>query len=295
MLNVALNRFVCLLFLSYLICPLWAMGGEILQQTAEATDPTEPGPLVHAHAHNDYNHENPLFDALRDGFCSVEADVFLIDGNLLVGHSLWELNGERTLESLYLDPLLDRVRQNGGHVFSDGSAFSLLVDIKSDGEETYIALDNLLAKYEEMLTSVMKGNVQKNAVTVIISGNRAWERIALDPTRYAGVDGRLSDLTSNRPNHLMPLISDQWSLAFEWNGQGPMPDAERAELRRIVQDAHKYGRRVRFWATPDQPSPERTAVWSELLAAGVDQIGTDDLGGLKTFLLSQTGATRDAQ
>ena len=295
MLHVAPNRFVFLLLLSLLIGPLWAVDEGVLDQTAEVTDPTEARPLIHAHAHNDYNHERPLFDALRNGFCSVEADVFLIDGDLLVGHSLAELNGERTLESLYLDPLLDRVRENGGHVFSDGSDFTLLVDIKSDGDETYVVLDKMLAKYEEMLTRVKEGKVQKHAVTVIISGNRAWERIALDPTRYAGVDGRLSDLTSNRPDHLMPLISDQWNLAFEWNGQGPMPDAEQAELRRIVHEARTHGRRVRFWATPDQPSPERTAVWSELLAAGVDHIGTDDLNGLSAFLLSQMGATRDAR
>ena len=34
-------------------------------------------PLPNAHAHNDYEHKRPLFDALDHGFCSVEADVFL--------------------------------------------------------------------------------------------------------------------------------------------------------------------------------------------------------------------------
>src|SRR5438128_1656766 len=33
----------------------------------------EPTPLLHAHAHNDYEHTHPLFDALEQGFCSVEA------------------------------------------------------------------------------------------------------------------------------------------------------------------------------------------------------------------------------
>jgi len=282
---------VAMLFLSLLIGPLWAMDGEVLRETAEATGPTETTPLMQAHAHNDYNHEVPLFDALGNGFCSVEADVFLIDGKLLVGHSHDELKAERTLESLYLNPLLDRVRQNGGHVFPDGPTFTLLVDVKSDGEETYIVLDTVLGMYEDMLTSVTVGKVERKPVTVIISGNRAWERIASDPTRYAGVDGRLTDLGSDRSTHLMPLISDHWGQAFKWDGRGPMPDSERAELRRIVQDAHNHGQRVRFWATPDQPSPERTAVWSELLAADVDLIGTDDLGGLRKFLLSQMEVT----
>ncbi len=90
----------------------------------------------------------------------------------------------------------------------------------------------------------------------------------------------------------MPLVSDNLGFSFEWSGQGPMPDTERAELRRMVQNAHDKGRRIRFWATPDQPSSERTALWRELLAAGVDLISTDDLDGLTTFLLdseTQTG------
>lgn len=33
-------------------------------------------PLERAHAHNDYEHDRPLFDALDSGFKSVEADVF---------------------------------------------------------------------------------------------------------------------------------------------------------------------------------------------------------------------------
>src|SRR5512135_1483640 len=49
--------------------------------------PAQPTPLVHAHAHNDYQHERPLLDALDRGFCSVEADVHLVNGELLVAHA----------------------------------------------------------------------------------------------------------------------------------------------------------------------------------------------------------------
>jgi hypothetical protein len=43
-------------------------------------------PLARAHAHNDFQHERPLFDALAHGFTSVEADVWLVNGELLIGH-----------------------------------------------------------------------------------------------------------------------------------------------------------------------------------------------------------------
>ncbi|MDT8302829.1 MAG: hypothetical protein RQ760_15205, partial [Sedimentisphaerales bacterium] len=53
----------------------------------------------------------------------------------------------------------------------------------------------------------------------------------------------------------------------------------------IIQTAHKKGRIVRFWATPDNPSPERQNLWCILLENGVDLLNTDDLPGLQKFLL----------
>src|SRR4051794_35634110 len=81
---------------------------------AGAADPPAPTPLKNAHAHNDYEHPRPLFDALDQGFTSVEADIFLVNGQLLVGHTAVDLKPGRTLEALYLDPLRARVRANGG-------------------------------------------------------------------------------------------------------------------------------------------------------------------------------------
>src|SRR5438128_9965118 len=91
-------------------------------------------PLKQAHAHNDYEHKRPLFDALDNGFCSVEADVFLEAGALLVGHARADLRPGRTLEKLYLDPLRERVKANAGRVYKNGPAIWLLVDVKSEAK-----------------------------------------------------------------------------------------------------------------------------------------------------------------
>ena len=64
-----------------------------------------------------------------------------------------------------------------------------------------------------------------------------------------------------------------------------MPDAEREKLHSIVATAHADAQRVRFYATPDQPGPERDAIWKELMAARAD-LNTDDLAGLRSFLLT---------
>ncbi|MHC4705195.1 MAG: hypothetical protein ACYTFQ_31985, partial [Planctomycetota bacterium] len=65
-------------------------------------------PLPQAHAHNDYRHDRPLYDALAHGFTGVEADIFLVDGDLYVAHDRHEITPERTLRRLYLDPLRER-------------------------------------------------------------------------------------------------------------------------------------------------------------------------------------------
>ena len=59
-------------------------------------------PLMQAHAHNDYHHKRPLLEALDHGFCSVEVDIFLVGGSLLVGHDRGELKPGKTLQSLTL-------------------------------------------------------------------------------------------------------------------------------------------------------------------------------------------------
>ena len=176
-----------------------------------------------AHAHNDYLHRRPLLDALENGFCSVEADIFLVDGKLLVAHTRSELSPERTLRSLYLDPLRTRVKRRGGSVHGDGERFTLLIDIKSDAESTYRVLDQLLSEYSDVFTHVIDGNVKIGAVTAIVSGNRAVNLVAADETRYVGIDGRLSDLDSEAPAHLLPMISDHWGRNFRWRGEGEMP------------------------------------------------------------------------
>ena len=239
-----------------------------------------PRALERAHAHNDYEHERPLLDALAHGFCGVEADIYLVDGQLLVAHDRKDLKAERTLQALYLDPLRARVTANKGQVHGGKKTdFTLLIDIKSEGESTYRVLSKVLAGYRDILTESHGGKVTRRAVTVVISGNRAKDLIAADNPRLAGIDGRLGDLDSKLDKNLLPLISDRWGSHFKWRGEGEMPAAEREKLREIVSKAHAAGRRVRFWATP-----EKTSMWRELNAAGVDLINTDDLAGLRDFL-----------
>ncbi len=95
-------------------------------QQAQAQD-APVVPLLRAHAHNDYEHERPLLDALDHGFTSVEADVWLVDGELLVAHDRENVRRERTLRSLYLRPLTRRIESHGGSVYSVETPFQLMM------------------------------------------------------------------------------------------------------------------------------------------------------------------------
>ncbi|MET7272716.1 phosphatidylinositol-specific phospholipase C/glycerophosphodiester phosphodiesterase family protein [Streptomyces flaveolus] len=251
-----------------------------------------PRPLWRAHAHNDYEHPRPLLDALDHRFGSVEADIYLVGDQLLVAHDPEDLDPARTLESLYLDPLAARVRAHHGRVYrGERRSLQLLVDIKTEGAATYLELDRHLRRYQHLFTTWAHGRVHPGAVTVVVSGDRAARvPMAAQSTRRAFYDGRLTDLGTSAPASFVPLISDNWTLTFTWQGVGAFPEAERSKLRDIVGAAHGRGQRVRFWATPDLPGAARDAVWGELLAAGVDHLNTDDLPGLEAYLDARRGA-----
>ena len=238
-----------------------------------------PAPLENAHAHNDYLHQRPLLDALDHGFTSIEADVFPVEGQLQVAHTFLELSKDKTLEGLYLMPLRNIAKRNGGSIYGDGKPIILLVDIKTKGVEAYAILDALLKSYDDVVSSHLDGQLREKAVTVIISGDRPRAEIEKSNPRYAAIDGRLGDLESAPPASLVPLISDNWGNHFKYRGQGEMPAAEREKLAAIVRKCHEQGRRLRFWATP-----ENSTLWTELQNAGVDLIGTDDLEALQRHL-----------
>jgi len=254
---------------------------------ASSDQPEAVTPLAQAHAHNDYENDRPLLDALDHGFTSVETDVWLMGGELFVAHDRGQVAPGGTLETLYLKPLAERVRANGGSVHAGWrSTFHLLIDVKSDARPTYRAIHRALRTHREMLTRFLPEGVRRGAVTVTISGNRDLTSMAGQQVRYAAYDGRLADLGSGLPTSLVPLISDSWTRTFTWRGEGPMPQSERRKLRDIVARAHRSGRRVRFWGTSDLPSAARANIREEGLTAGVDYLETDHLTQLRRGLLA---------
>ena len=159
-------------------------------------------------------------------------------------------------------------KENRGAVTGRDGDFQLLIDIKSDAGPTCAALDQVVREHPLLMSTASGTQTDRRAVEAVVSGNRDKAAMLAQPTRYAGYDGRLSDLDSGAPASVMPLVSDNWTQQFTWDGSGDMPAAQEQKLRDLVTRAHQHGYRLRFWATPDQPGPARARIWSKEVEAG---------------------------
>ncbi len=248
-----------------------------------ATEAVDVVPQSRAHAHNDYYHKRPLLDALQHGFTSVEADVILQEGDLMVGHSRFELREDRTLTALYLAPLAKRVSENDGQVYRTAKRFILLIDFKTSGAASLAVLRKQLKPYLHMLTRYENGKVYPGAVTIVISGSRPVAEVAALKTRYVFIDGRFPDLRTKISSDLVPLVSAPWNGTFSWQGYGDISAQELEKLRAIIKAAHEQGKLVRFWAVPHSEN-----LWQVFYNEGIDLINADDLPRLQKFLKSQS-------
>ncbi|MEM8892864.1 MAG: phosphatidylinositol-specific phospholipase C/glycerophosphodiester phosphodiesterase family protein [Bacteroidota bacterium] len=229
-----------------------------------------------AHAHNDYEHKRPLFDALEQGFSSVEADVWLIKGELYVKHNKpLSVSNTPSLEELYLLPLkkIYEERRNGLYENLD-RPFFLMIDIKSEASSTYRVLKEKLVAYRSLLLG------EKPPLLIFLSGNRPIELVQSERNPFVGIDGRPDDLGKGYSPEFMPVISQRFSKIIKWNGKAPILPEQFAVLEALAKSCHAEGKLLRLWA-----SPETELCWKKLREAGVDLINTDKLEALHLFLL----------
>src|SRR6056297_756380 len=222
------------------------------------------------HSHNDYEQQVPFWKAVSAGVASLEADVFLQHGNLLVAHELESTTDARTLKRLYLEPLneaLDRGLLNN-------TPLQLLIDIKSEAVPTLEALITALREYPSIIKSTN--------VSIVISGNRpeiaqyvtypdfiSFDYQTLDPIEDASIRDKVG------------LISLPFTRFTAWNGKGRLTKEDLERVTAVVEKAHSFGKPFRFWATPDS----KTA-WKAMVDLGVDYINTDHPYACVTYVHS---------
>ena len=246
-----------------------------------AQDPTyspEIAPKGHlaAHAHNDYEHKLPLWEALSHGFNSLEADTWYLEGQLYVKHfKPLKLKKAPLLSELYLIPLAKILRAKEGKLYPNiEDPFFLMIDIKNEAEASYNKLKTLLKAYEDLL----KG--PNPALKIFLSGNRPIDLILKDTAyHFLSLDGRPEDLGKGYKADVMPVISQRFSKIISWKGKSPISEEDFNSLKKLANSCKAEGKKLRLWA-----SPETELCWETLLDAGVDLINTDKLAELEVFL-----------
>jgi glycerophosphoryl diester phosphodiesterase len=228
-------------------------------------------PLANAHAHNDYEHKRPLFDALSFGFTSVEADVYLIGNELYVSHNYPKSLKGITLKELYLDPLQQILKKNKNKVYPGyQGVFYLMIDLKSDAETTYQKLHEQISQYPQFINNPN--------FKIYLSGKDLLYTLKM-PGRIMGVDGRPKDIGRGYTTDEMPVVSESFVNVTGWNTKEAVTDEQWKKVELFISAVHKDGKKCRIWAVPDNE-----AVWKRLKAYDMDFINTDRLQALSEFL-----------
>ena len=238
--------------------------------------------LESGHSHNDYTHEHPLTDALSYGYKSIEIDVWLHKGKLIVDHNGIGLDsGKKDIEELYLEPIQRRIKANGGWVYpGDTTPTIFMVEFKSEPEAAYIKLKELIEKYKGLFCDRLGHG---GPIKLLITGNRPWASLLKGNEMYITADGPISSSADNVSPHIIERVSDPYGSHFRWKGKGAMPQAQKTKLDEMVRVAHDHGRQIRFYGAPQDEN-----VWRTLLDAGVDWINVDDLSRFAAFYKDYT-------
>ena len=223
-------------------------------------------PPVLIHSHNDYAQRVPFYQAYAQQVSSIEADVFLHDGQLLVGHDVEDLRADMTFEALYVEPIVTLFARNGGRAFRDSDqTLQLMVELKSETDPTLRAVAALLGRWPEVFDPEVNPAAVRVAVTGRVPAPEAFDRYP----RFLGFDGAWdADYTPEQLERIA-LISTNFRDFSQWNGKGTIIPAEK---ERLEQDrAHEQGKPVRFWN-----APEGTTVYYTFYDMGIDYINTDN-------------------
>ena len=219
-----------------------------------------------AHSHNDYEQQTPFHLAYNEGFGSIEADIHLVDDQLLVGHDSKSLVKDRTLESLYLQPILAYNQPN--------RKLQLLIDIKTDAIKTIDQLVKLLSKYP--------GITNNKNIKIVLSGNAPSEELFLNYPSFIWFDGRLNKTYTPAQLAKVALISEDYYKVIEYKPKWPLDSAASIKIKSFINKVHQLGKPVRLWASPDQP-----AAWEAFVQLGVDYINTDKINELSDYLVKR--------
>lgn len=252
-------------------------------ETTKETNENDIKLKIYGHSNNDYYQSRPLFNAIDNYMKSIEIDIFMINNQFYVAHSVDEIKNERTLEKLYLNPLLEIINLNKGSIYpNQNEVFYVFIDIKKDGKKVIPLLNETINQFK----SKIKNPNFNSMIKFVITGDNDYESI-INTNGNLSIDGRPIDLLDDinnvikYDNNLMPIISDDiknWTKAKE---PKELTELEIMTLKKFINDVHNQGQLVRFWGYKDD-----NQIWNYLIKLGVDLINNDNPEQFRLFINS---------
>ena len=214
------------------------------------------------HSHNDYLQTVPFWTAFGAGASSIEIDVILKDGKLMVAHEPETIDPKRTIESLYMDPISGGLKSGLIESFN----FHLLVDLKTAAHATLDVLLEAMKPYEAFLY----GKDNPGGLKLIISGNRPQPEEYEHYPEWMFFDYQSKALTADLPWEKVGMVSLSFRQFSAWNGEGSMAEHERQAVQDFIDLVHRFDKPARLWATPDSKY-----AWKVFYEMGMNYINTD--------------------
>jgi hypothetical protein len=194
---------------------------------------------VPCHSHNDYWRTVPLYSAIEVGCIGVEADIWLSDEQLRVGHSVESLTPNRTIESLYINPLLDILskqnpkrtllqqrtpRLNGVFDTTPEQSLILLIDFKTAGDALWPYVQSALEplRIRNYLTRSNGTDIVPGPITVVGTGNTPFDLVGSNksnPHHDIFFDAPLTMLPQSFDGETTPAASKSTTLPLEMKQQ----------------------------------------------------------------------------
>ncbi|WP_167019059.1 alkaline phosphatase [Chitinophaga sp. Cy-1792] len=222
--------------------------------------------MAQVHSHNDYERGIPFYDAAALRLGSIEADIHLKDGTLYVAHNANDIQPNRTLEELYIKPVIRQFSLNNNKPYPGNESMQLLIDLKTAAGPTLRALQQLLLPYRQYFDT----RINPHAVRIVLSGNLPDMHTWQDYDSLFYFDGRPDSTYTPEAARRIAMVSVDFENYSKWNGKGTLTPADLQAVKAVIDHAHAQGFAFRFWGAPDTRS-----TWYKLMDLGVDVIGTD--------------------
>ncbi|KAF5244983.1 hypothetical protein FAUST_2092 [Fusarium austroamericanum] len=244
------------------------------------------------HSHNDYWRLMPFHSAVEAGCIGIEADVWAVQGELYVGHDLGGLSTDRTLSSMYIQPLVELLQsQNldtnpnlpprGVYGRRPDQTVVLLVDLKSNPNASWPLLLKRLEPLRKKgwLSHIQNGKFISRPITVVGTGETELHLVnEATPFRDVFLDAPLDQLNEGLYDDLNSYYT---SVSFEKSigkvGSKGLKPEQQTKLRDQISQAHSRGLKVRYWGMPYWPLHVRNQLREVLIDEGVDVLNADDL------------------